>query len=437
MRRILLVLLAAGVTVALAWGLAGLPGRVSAEIGDYSFAAPVSVVALGLLLLFALLYVLFRLLGALIRLPRTLRERQAARRRRAGDTALTRTLLALAAGETGDARREAGRARRLLGDTPATLLLAAEAGRIAGRTDEAEAAFRTLAERDDAAFLGLRGLLRQAIERQDWAEATALARRAETVEPGAAWLRRERARLAVRAGDWSEALALADADAPKAALATAAAQATSDAARGMRLGKLAWQDDPALAPAALAYATRLRAAGRENRALAAIRHTWAIAPQPDLAAFALAPVSDPLQRTQAAQRLTQANPEHAESRLLLARTALEAGLTGEARRQAEAAVAAGLNQRRLWLLIAEIEEAEGGDGEAGRLAQRDALRRAAVADPDPTWHCDACHTAHASWQPHCPDCFTVGSLRWGATVPADAPRTLQDASATFLIGPAE
>ena len=296
MRRILLVLLAAGVTVALAWGLAGLPGRVSAEIGDYSFAAPVSVVALGLLLLFALLYVLFRLLGALIRLPRTLRERQAARRRRAGDTALTRTLLALAAGETGDARREAGRARRLLGDTPATLLLAAEAGRIAGRTDEAEAAFRTLAERDDAAFLGLRGLLRQAIERQDWAEATALARRAETVEPGAAWLRRERARLAVRAGDWSEALALADADAPKAALATAAAQATSDAARGMRLGKLAWQDDPALAPAALAYATRLRAAGRENRALAAIRHTWAIAPQPDLAAFALAPVSDPLQR---------------------------------------------------------------------------------------------------------------------------------------------
>jgi HemY protein len=395
------------------------------------------VVALGLLLLFALLYVLFRLLGALIRLPRTLRERQAARRRRAGDTALTRTLLALAAGETGDARREAGRARRLLGDTPATLLLAAEAGRIAGRTDEAEAAFRTLAERDDAAFLGLRGLLRQAIERQDWAEATALARRAETVEPGAAWLRRERARLAVRAGDWSEALALADADAPKAALATAAAQATSDAARGMRLGKLAWQDDPALAPAALAYATRLRAAGRENRALAAIRHTWAIAPQPDLAAFALAPVSDPLQRTQAAQRLTQANPEHAESRLLLARTALEAGLTGEARRQAEAAVAAGLNQRRLWLLIAEIEEAEGGDGEAGRLAQRDALRRAAVADPDPTWHCDACHTAHASWQPHCPDCFTVGSLRWGATVPADAPRTLQDASATFLIGPAE
>ena len=126
-----------------------------------------------------------------------------------------------------------------------------------------------------------------------------------------------------------------------------------------------------------------------------IRHSWSIAPQPDLAAFALAPVSDALERAQAAQRLTEANPDHVESRLLLARTALEAGLTGEARRHAEAAVATGVNQRRLWLLLAEIEEAEGGDTEAGRLAQRDALRRAATAEPDPVWRCDACHTAHA------------------------------------------
>ena len=163
-------------------------------------------------------------------------------------------------------------------------------------------------------------------------EAAALARRGEAVQPGAAWLRRERARLAVRAGHWSDALALADADAPKAALATAAAEAETDPGRALRLAKQAWQEDPSLAPAALAYAARLRAAGRESRALTVIRHSWSIAPQPNLADFALALVSDKLQRTQAAQRLTEANPEHAETRLLLARTALEAGLTGEARR---------------------------------------------------------------------------------------------------------
>jgi HemY protein len=218
--------------------------------------------------------------------------------------------------------------------------------------------------------------------------------------------------LAVRAGNWTDALALADASAPKAALATAAAEAEADPGRGLRLARQAWRDDPALAPAALVYATKLRAAGRESRALATIRHTWSIAPQPDLADFALAPVTDRLERTQAAQRLTEANPEHAESRLLLARTALEAGLTGEARRHAEAARLAGLNQRRLWLLLAEIEEAEGGDSEAGRQAQRDALRHAATADPDPVWRCSHCQTVHARWHPACPACFTVGSLRW-------------------------
>jgi HemY protein len=414
MRRVILVLLVAGVVLALAWELASLPGRVSASVGNVSFEAATPVVALGLLLLFAVLYALLRLLGAVFRLPATLRERQAVRRRRHGDVAVTRTLLALAAGEKGDARREANRARRMLGDTPQTLLLAAEAGRIAGRTDEAESAFRTLAERDDAAFLGLRGLLRQAIEREDWAEAAVLARQAEATQPGAIWLRHERARLAVRVGDWSDALALADADAPKAALAAAAAEAEPDPARALRLARQAWRGDPSLAPAALAYASRLRAAGRESRALAAIRHSWSIAPQPDLAEFALAPITDKLERMQAAQRLTEANPQHAESRLLLARTALDAGLTGEARRHAEAARAAGLDQRRLWLLLAEIEEIEGGDTEAGRLAQRDALRHAATADPDPQWRCTACHTAHAAWHPSCPDCFTVGSLQWSS-----------------------
>jgi HemY protein len=432
MLRVLLIVAVGGALLALAWALAGLPGHVIAQIGDTTFEAATPVVSLGLLLLFVVLYAAFRLLGAAVRLPRTWSIRQAGIRSRAGDVAVTRTLLALAAGERGDARREASRARRLLGDTPQTLLLAAEAGRLAGRDDEAQTAFRALAARQDAAFLGLRGLLRQAIERADWSEAAALARQAEATQPGATWLRHERARLAVQAGNWADALALADADAPKAALAAAAAEAEPDAARGLRLAKLAWQDDPSLPSAALAYATRLRAAGRESRALAVTRHTWSIAPHPDLAAFALAPIEGRLERTQAAQRLTDANPEHAESRLLLARTALDAGLTGEARRHADAARAVGINQRRLWLLLAEIEEAEAGDTEAGRLAQRDALRQAATADPDPQWRCTACHTVHASWHPTCPDCSTVGSLRWSTEPPA-APLVVQNLPAATLL----
>ncbi len=412
MRRVLYVLLACIVVLGVAWALAGLSGRVTAEFGATTVEMATPVAVLGLLLLFVVLYAVFRLLGAMLRWPGIAVRWDAERDRRRGDVAVSRALVALAAGDKADARREAGRARRWLGDTPQTLLLAAEAGRLAGRDDEAEDAFRRLADRPDAAFLGHRGLLRQALTRQDWTEATVLARQAEAAHPGTEWLRHQRARLAIRAGHWTEALDLADNDASRAALGAGAAAAEPDPARAMKLAQQAWKADASLAPAALAYATRLRAEGREARAQAVIRHSWALAPQPDLAAFALAPVTDRLARAHAAQRLAEANPEHAESRLLLARTALDAGLTGEARHQATLARDAGLNQRRFWLLLAEIEEAEHGGTDSGRLAQRYALRQAATADADPEWRCAECRTPHAAWYPACTSCGAAGSLRW-------------------------
>ncbi|HET8997123.1 MAG TPA: heme biosynthesis protein HemY, partial [Acetobacteraceae bacterium] len=252
----------------------------------------------------------------------------------------------------------------------------------------------------------------QALAREDWQEAAALARKAEAAQPGATWLRHERFRLAVHASNWSEALELADVDAPKAALAVAAAEAEADPSRGLKLAHAAWKQDASLTPAALTYAERLRRSGKEKRAMAVIRQTWTLAPHPDLAAFILAPVADPLGRVRAARQLAEANAGHVESRLLMARAELDAGLTGEARHQAEAARDAGLNQRRLWLLLADIEEAEHGDTEAGRAAQREALRRAASADPDPEWQCTVCRTPHRAWVPACRSCEAPGSLRW-------------------------
>jgi HemY protein len=421
MRRIIFFLVAAAIVVAIAWFIAGLPGHVTAQFGATTVEAATPVAVLALLILLALLYLVLRILFGLIRGPRALGAWGSRRRRRKGDVAVTRTLLALAAGEKADARREAGRARRLLGDTPQTLLLSAEAGRLSGRDDEAEAMFRKLTDRKDAAFLGYRGLLRQAMARQDWAQAASLARQAEAAHPGAAWLQEERAQLAIRTGNWAEALELFDASTPKAALATAAAAVAPDSGRALRLARQAWKDDASLPPAALAYASRLREDGRESRAQAVVRHTWALTPHPDLAAFALAPTSDRLARVQAAQALTRANPEHVESRLLLARVSLEAGLTGEARHHAEAARDAGVNQRRPWLLLAEIEEEERGDTEEGRQAQRDALRQAAQADPDPAWRCTACHAQQTEWHAACPVCAAAGTLRWTASAGTSYP----------------
>ena len=410
MGRVLKIVVLGALVGWAAWSVAALSGRVSGEIAGFTVEASARVALLGLIMLFGVLYGLMRVLAAVWHLPGAGGRWRAERRRRGGDIAVTRALVAIAAGDQGPARREAHRARKLLGDTPQTLLLAAEAARLAERDDEAEAAYRALIAHQDGALLGYRGLYRLAVAREDWAEAATLATAAERAHPGANWLRPERSRLAVRAGNWAAALELAAPGPAKAALATAAAMAESDPGKAAVQARQAWRLDPSLTPAVLAYAESRRAQGRERAAQSALRHAWAVAPHPDLAACALRPLSDPLERAKAAQKLTGANPQHPESRLLLARTALDAGLVGEAKHQAEAALAMGLHQRRLFLLLADIAEAEHGDPEAVRTA----LRQAAGADPDPKWRCESCHADYPAWHGACPSCAAPGSLRWSA-----------------------
>ena len=412
MRRLARAMLLAVLVLAVSWFVARLPGQVTIQVDTVTaeMSAPVAIGALVLML--AAAWTGSRIMGTIGGFPAMLRRRSLARRRRLGDAAVTQALLALAAGKPAEAQREAGYARQFLGDTPQTLLLAAEAARLGGRDQQATATFAALAAREDAGFLGLRGLLRQAIARADWAGAAELARDAEQASPGAVWVRAERTRLAIRAGDWTGALALATSTATRAALSVAAAESARDLARGLLLARQAFEADPTLPPAAIAYAVRLRQRGREGRAQAVLGQGWMANPHPEIAACALEPTADRLARVHVARRLTEAVPQHSETQFLLARVFADAGLTGEARKHADAAHAIGMNQRRLWLLLAEIEERERGDTEVGRLAQRDALKRAAIADPDPVWRCQSCGASALAWATVCAACGEPGGLAW-------------------------
>ena len=97
------------------------PGR--AEIVWQGWQVDTSVgVLVGAVALVALLVLLGAALG---RLPRKLRRRRTARRRRAGEAALTSGVVALAAGQPAEAQLAARRAVELLDDAPMALLLAA------------------------------------------------------------------------------------------------------------------------------------------------------------------------------------------------------------------------------------------------------------------------------------------------------------------------
>lgn len=417
MRRVVFFAVVAVAVITVAWLIAGIPGHVTANFGSLAIETSAPVAILGLIVLAAIILLIWSLGVWLLSLPRKGAAWRSRHLRNLGDQSVTRLLVALAADEKREAWREARRARRLLGDSPYSLLLLAEAGRMSGHEAEAESAFRALADRRDARFLGLCGLLRQAIAREDWAAAMQLAKQAEDIRPGTTWLREERAQLALKTENWMEALELVGDDARRPSYLVAAADAEADNTRALGYAKKAWQLDPTFSPAALAYAQRLRNAGQEKRAQTVIAKTWKQAPHPDLATFALAPFEDKAARVQAAKRLAEVNPTDPESRLLLIRVTLDAGQFADARYYIDQLRNSGYPlQRRFYLLVAELEEAEHGDTEEGRLAQRGALREAAVAEPDPHWQCVTCRTDYSGWRPKCASCQSVASISWVRTV---------------------
>ncbi|WP_424137396.1 heme biosynthesis HemY N-terminal domain-containing protein [Roseomonas chloroacetimidivorans] len=412
----LLILLALGVWAALF--LRQMGGNVEITVGNTFIGVPVWLGLLALVVGFVVLHGLLSGWKSLRNWPARIRARRAERHRRDGDAAVTRALVALAAGTPDQARLEIRRARGYLGDTPHTLLLTAEAERMAGRNDAANQAFRQLAQREDGKFLGLRGLLRDAMQREDWPAAQRLAREAEAVQPGAAWVREERAALAFRTRDWKEALALSPPDQltghRRAALALAAAM--QDPETASYLEKQALAADPSFAPAALAVARRQAAEGSPRRAKATLQAAWAAAPHPDLAEAYLKDEPDALARVKAAEALTHENRTHPESRLVLGRTALEAGLTGRARAELEALINSGQADRRAYLAMVDMDQVELGESAAGRNAEAKWLRAAAEAPPEPRWQCLACGTAHRKWEPVCEACETPGRVEWTGAV---------------------
>jgi HemY protein len=175
---------AIAIAVALAFGawVFGLTGYVEIRTGEYwiglSLAAAVGLGAVG----FVLFHLVLRLYGWFVTAPERRKLRVALDERAMAELAMTRALVALAAGEAGKAREEAARARRFAGDTPLALHLEAEAARAAGDEAAATRAYEALAAQPESRFLGLDGLRRLAEAKGDAEAAARLSHEAVAAE---------------------------------------------------------------------------------------------------------------------------------------------------------------------------------------------------------------------------------------------------------------
>ena len=433
--------------------------QIETSIGVLIAAAVLAALAAALLL-----WLMTQILGS----PRALLRRRRERRRRAGYQALTRGMVAVAAGDPQEARRHARRAEALLAEPPLTLLLSAQAAQLGGDRNAAKKFFTAMLDRAETEFLGLRGLHNHALHEGDRDTARRLAERAAALRPDARWTMASRFDLEVRDGRWEAARdTLAQAVRRQIAPAAAghhrgvilhklslAALTQGERARALALAGEAQALVPDLAPAVAHYARLLIEDQRTRRAVKTVERAWQTAPHPELAQVygAIREGEAPLARVARFERLAARNPGARESHLALAEAALAAQLWGEARRHLERALTAdppplattpahpaatlalpgpgpvadgsappapaafsdaqtatiGRPTVRLCQMMARLEEGEHGD--PARLRQW--LDRAARAMPDPCYVCASCGGESLEWHALCPRCGSFDALAW-------------------------
>lgn len=432
MRRIvfwiLLIAWIAAVSLAAYWVTVH-PGDISLLWLGWRIELPMEL-ALAFLVVFTVaILLLWKLARFFLRTPRQFAQARADRRRRKAYRALTQGMVAVAAGDAAEAQRQARQAGHLLDDPPLTLLLEAQAAQLGGDEQAATRYFRALRDRPEAAFLGLRGLLMQALKSGNDGEALALARQAVQERPQTTWAVATQLDLELKCGDWKEAeaalrraerLKVVDAAAARrtrAVLLTELARIDSDPDGAIGRLRDAIKLAPDLVPARALLAVALARGGRAREASKVIEQGWAPAPHAELAAAyaQVDPTEEPLARARRFEKLASFNAHHMESHVALAGANLAAGLWGAARAELDKALAQVGGElgapQRLARLMARLEEAEGVNPAAARRW----LIAAASAPSDPAWTCDHCGTITGSWGARCQHCRRFDSLVWRTT----------------------
>jgi HemY protein len=391
---------------------------------------PLQAAVVALLLLVAV-WLAVKVLGLLLAVLRFLNGDETAlsrffdrNRERKGFQALADGLMSAASGEGRLAMSQAARADRLLRRPELTNLLMAQAAEVAGDAKAAEAAYRKLLSDQRTRFVGIRGILKQRLAQGDTTTALKLAEKAFALKPKHNEVQDLLLQLQAGQGDWKGARATLGAKLRSGALprdvfrrrdallALGEAKGVLDETSPIEAREAAIEANrlsPDLIPAAAMAARSYIAQGKPKYAARVLKKAWAAQPHPDLAAaFAeIAPDETPDERLRRFAQLTRMNPDHEETRLLLAELNIAAEDFPAARRAMGDLASVHPTQRTLTIMAA-IERGEGADD----AVVRGWLARALTAPRGPQWVCDTCSNIQADWSPVCDNCHSFDTLSW-------------------------
>lgn len=438
MRRLLVSLIAlTAIGLAAIWVRAN-PGSVQFIWQGYEVR-----ISGALFLLFAFIFAISLLsLAGLFRYirdwPKRLRARRQRQRQEEVTHAVASGMMALSDGRSGEAAQAALKARKALPNDSLSLMLSAQAARLNGQYDEEEAHYRRMigegqSESDgQTGLIGLRGLLRLALEKNDAHAVRVHAQRALTLAPKTSWALEAMFLLEAQKGHWDKAhhwlfelgktgdLEKPEFNRRQAVLLVAAAQdlgateQAEDRQQAVKNIQKALKLAPDFTPAFRLGARFLAGekATQKRKLARQIEKNWKRHPNPELAKAyqQIYPGRSALQQLKAIQKLTASKPQHIESLYALAEAAITARRWGLARVMLETEIAKKETDRaldqRYYRLMAKLESGENENETAARAWLDKALR----APAGPGWVSPM--GEQSDWQALCPHTGAFDAFEW-------------------------
>ncbi|HPD83769.1 MAG TPA: heme biosynthesis HemY N-terminal domain-containing protein [Alphaproteobacteria bacterium] len=404
------------ITVACVW-IVSQPGSVSMSLAGYDLTIKVGVffLLLGAFILFVLFFL--SLVRGIFSMPRALTKYYEADQRKKSFRSLTRGLVAVAAGDAKTATkysRQTGHLWPELSGLP--LLLEAQAAQLRGEEGLAQNKFEHLLKDKDAAFLGVRGLMKAAIDKGDYARALDFAKQAEKEHPKKSWIVNNVYFLEIKNQKWEDALRTNHKIMKIKSLSEEKVQSDRVAIHLLQSKKMkkageiknarreletAYKLDPCFVPAAVRMADDFITRKNLKKAAQVVEKAWRQTPHPELARVwdDLAPVpkgknpeKDNEKLSAWYEKLISFHPNHVEGYIAAARSAMDRSLWGEAKSYLMTAEKI-YPSARIYRLQAIVEQHSTHNDEA----IHDLMERAAGALPDKVWVCQETGQVYEKW----------------------------------------
>ncbi len=391
-----------------------LTGTLFTEIAGFEIAIPHSVLALGLIILIGIFIFLDRIIRWFFDLPFISPYKRSSRRQAKSYDAINKGLVAVAAGNPKEALKQAKRAEKLSDSNSLTHLLAAQAALASNDEKEAIARYTELLKDNDTRLIGYRGLFSLHVNKGHYEEAHSIVRRAYELHPKSRWAFHTLFEICIKTGNFNDALVLIEPAIKKQHLSVVkgkhykAVLYTEIARIKKRADKeadiidyyyKARKAEDHFIPALMGIIEHYIEQDQKRKVRKLIERIWQKTPRYDLLAYwhKAQEKTDAENLYKAAKKLTSVNPEHEESRLLLAEHALIAEKWGDAEEILNMLLNShDIPQQRTLRLLCQLEERDEARQDPEKI--RKLMFDMATARTLPHWVCSLSGIPAKEWQ---------------------------------------